>query len=87
MDLLIGDDSRSFAAEKNNPFITFKEIHSMNAACTDLVDAPYSDRLSMSRDDLKFINIVEDSAVQCADGHYSRVHCLLKETQHGDASK
>ena len=24
----------------------------------------------MSRDDLKFMNIVEDSVVQCADGHY-----------------
>jgi len=41
----------------------------MCAACTDLVDAPYSDGLSMSRDDLKFMNIVENS-VQCADGHY-----------------
>ena len=51
-------------------FITSKKTHPMCAACTDLVDAPYSDGLSMSRDDLKFMNIVEDSVVQCADGHY-----------------
>ena len=51
-------------------FITSKETHPMCAACTDLVDAPFSDGLSMSRDDLKFMNIVEDSVVQCADGHY-----------------
>ena len=50
-------------------FITSK-THPMCAACTDLVDAPHSDGLSMSRDDLKFMNIVEDSVVQCADGHY-----------------
>jgi len=42
----------------------------MGAACTDLVDPPYSDGLSMSRDDLKFMNIVVDSVVHCADGHY-----------------
>ena len=51
-------------------FITSKETHPMCAVCTDLVDAPYSDGLSMSRDDLKFMNIVEDLVVQCADGHY-----------------
>ena len=51
-------------------FITSKETHPMCAVCTDLEDAPYSDGLSMSRDDLKFMNIVEDSVVQCADGHY-----------------
>ena len=28
------------------------------------------DGLSMSRDDLKFMNDVADSVVQCADGHY-----------------
>ena len=51
-------------------FITSKKTHPMCAACTDLMDAPYSDGLSMSRDDLKFMNIVEDSVVKCADGHY-----------------
>jgi len=35
----------------------------MFAACTDLVD------LSVSRDDIKFMNIVEDSVMQCTDGH------------------
>ena len=42
----------------------------MCAACTHLMDSPFSDGLSMSRDDLKSMNIVEDSVVQCADGHY-----------------
>ena len=51
-------------------FFTSKEIHPMFAACTDLVDAPSFDGLSVSRDDLKFMNIVEDSVMQCADGHY-----------------
>ena len=51
-------------------FIMSKKTHPMCAACTDLMDAPYSNGLSMSRDDLKFMNIVEDSVVQCADGHY-----------------
>jgi len=42
----------------------------MFAACTDLVDAPSSDGLRVSRDNLKFMNIVEDSVMQCADEHY-----------------
>lgn len=51
-------------------FFTSKKIHPMFAACTDLVDAPSFDGLSVSRDDLKFINSVEDSVMHCADGHY-----------------
>jgi len=39
--------------------------------------APYLDGLSMSRDYLKFMNIAEDSVVQCADGHY-QVSLLLR---------
>ena len=50
----------------------------MCAVCTDLVDPPYYDGLSMSRDDLKFMNIVEDSVVQCADGPY-QVSLLLRD--------
>jgi len=42
----------------------------MCAACTDLVDAPNVDSVSMTRNDLKFMNIVEDSVVQYADEHY-----------------
>ena len=51
-------------------FVTSMETHPMCAVCTDLVDAPYSDGISISRDDLKFMNIVADSVVQCPDGHY-----------------
>ena len=49
----------------------------MCEACTDLVDAPFSNGLSISRDDLKFMNIVEDLVVQCADGQY-QVSLLLR---------
>ena len=42
----------------------------MCIACADFADATLSDGLSMSRDDLKFMNIVEDSVMQCEDGHY-----------------
>ena len=42
----------------------------MCAVCIDLVDPTYSDGLSMSRDDLKFMNIVADSVVQCEGGDY-----------------
>ena len=40
-------------------FITSKKTHPMCAACIDLMDAPYSYGLSMSRDDLKFMTIGE----------------------------
>ena len=51
-------------------FFTSKEIHPIFEACPDLVDASYSDGPRVLRDDLNFMNIVEDSAMQCADGHY-----------------
>lgn len=47
-----------------------KETHPMCATCVDFSDASLSDGLSMSKDDLKLMNIVEHSAVQCEDGHY-----------------
>ena len=59
-------------------FMKSKKTHPMCVACTDLVDAPYSDGLSMSRDDLKFMNFLEDLVVQCADGHY-QVSLLLRK--------
>ena len=51
-------------------FVNCKETHPMCIACADFADATLSDGLSMSRDDLKFMNIVEDSVMQCEDGHY-----------------
>ena len=51
-------------------FVNCKETHPMCIACADFADATLSDGLSMSRDDLKFMNIVEDSVMECEDGHY-----------------
>ena len=51
-------------------FLKCKEIHPMCAVCADFADTPLSDGLSMSRDDLKFMNNMEDSVMQCEDGHY-----------------
>ncbi len=50
--------------------IKCKETHPMCAACADFSDAYPSNGLSISRDDLKFMNIMEDSVVQCENGHY-----------------
>ena len=50
--------------------LRLKTTHPMCAACTDRVDTPFSDGISISRDDPKFMNIVEDLVVQCADDHY-----------------
>ncbi|KAL9961445.1 hypothetical protein ACROYT_G030386 [Oculina patagonica] len=58
-------------------FIKCKETHPMCAACADFADASPSNGLSTSRDDLTFMNIMEDSSVKCEDGHY-QVTLLLK---------
>ena len=42
----------------------------MCVACADFADTSLSDDVGLSRDDLKFMNIVKDSAMQCGDGHY-----------------
>ena len=42
----------------------------MCVACADFADACLNDGTGMSREDMKFMNIVEDSVMQCEDGHY-----------------
>ena len=42
----------------------------MCVACVDFADTSLSDDVGLSRDYLKFMNIVKDSAMQCEDGHY-----------------
>ena len=42
----------------------------MCVACADFTDAFLTDDQGLSRDNLKFMNIVEDSVTQCEDGHY-----------------
>lgn len=46
------------------------DVHPMCVACADFADACLNDGQGMSREDLKFMNIVEDSVMQCEDGHY-----------------
>ena len=46
------------------------DVHPMCVACADFADACLNDGTGMSREDLKFMNIVEDSVMQCEDGHY-----------------
>ena len=46
------------------------DVHPMRVACADFADACLNDGTGMSREDLKFMNIVEDSVMQCEDGHY-----------------
>ena len=36
----------------------------------DFTDACLNDGQGMSREDLKFMNILENSVMQCEDGHY-----------------
>ena len=58
-------------------------IHPMCVACNDFADACVNDGTGMSREDLKFMNIVEDSVMQCEDGHYQvrlSFHNPLPET-------
>ena len=42
----------------------------MCVACVNFADTSLSDDVGLSRDDLKFMNVVNDSAMQCKDGHY-----------------
>ena len=46
------------------------DVHPMCVACADFADACLNDGTGMSREDMKFMNIVEDSVMQCEDGHY-----------------
>ena len=39
-------------------------------ACADFVDACLNHGFGMSREDLKFMNTVEISFIQCEEGHY-----------------
>ncbi|XP_073231681.1 uncharacterized protein [Porites lutea] len=45
-------------------------VHPMCVACADFAEACLNDGAGMSREDLKFMNIVEGSVMQCEDGHY-----------------
>ena len=45
----------------------------MSMACADFADAFLNHGIGMSREDLKFINTVEGSLIQCEEGHY-QVH-------------
>ena len=51
-------------------FVKSVQAHPMCVACADFTDAFLTDDQGLSRDDLKFMNIVEDSVTQCGDGHY-----------------
>ena len=42
----------------------------MSIACADFADASLTDDLGLSRGNLKFLNIVEDSGKHYEDGHY-----------------
>ena len=46
------------------------DVHPMCVACADFTDACLNDGQGMSREDLKLMNIVEDSVMQCEHGHY-----------------
>ena len=51
-------------------FVKTTEVHPMCVACADFADASLTDDLGLPCDDLKFMNIVEDSITLCEDGHY-----------------
>ena len=53
-------------------------VHPMCVACADLTDACLNDGTGTSREDLKFMNIVEDSVMQCEDGHYQALSLRRK---------
>ena len=42
----------------------------MSMACADFADACLNYGKGMSREDLKFMNTVEGSFIQCGEGHY-----------------
>ena len=42
----------------------------MSMACADFADACLNHNIGMSREDLKFMNTVEGSFIQCEEGHY-----------------
>ena len=42
----------------------------MSMACADFADACLNHDIGMSREDLKFMNTVEGSFIQCEEGHY-----------------
>ena len=42
----------------------------MSMACADFVYACLNHGMGMSREDLKFMNTVEGSFIQCEEGHY-----------------
>ena len=42
----------------------------MSMACADFVDACLNQGIGISREDLKFMNTVEGSFIQCEEGHY-----------------
>ena len=42
----------------------------MSMACADFADACLNHGIGMSREDLKFMNTVEGSFIQCEEGHY-----------------
>ena len=51
-------------------FVKSVQAHPMCVACADFTDAFLTDDQGLSRDDLKSMNIVEDSVTQCEYGHY-----------------
>ena len=76
VDLLIRSDvpealrsKEVIPAAEGGPYASKVEFP-MCVACADFVDACLNDGTGMSREDLKFMNIVEDSVMQCEDGHY-----------------
>ena len=52
---------------------TSVDIHAMSMACADFADARLKRGIGMSRENLKFMNTVEGSFIQCEEGHH-QVH-------------
>ena len=46
------------------------DIHAMSMACADFADECLNRGIGMSRENLKFMNTVEGSFIQCEEGHY-----------------
>ena len=51
-------------------FVKLTEARPMCVACADLIDSSRCDDVGLSRDDLRFMNIVKDSVRHCEDSHY-----------------
>ena len=46
------------------------DIHAMSMACADFADECLNRGIGMSRENLKFMNTIEGSFIQCEEGHY-----------------